>query len=156
MQSVPFIVLWLALVPAVFGFSSNDLAANGLTRGEGGWVVRCSTGAATGKCSLEDAAQPIIASNFENCSNLEAMILEPGPKSMFDIFENISQYGSLTGLVDYSPTDTMLRFLDEYVMVALPLSNLHSLIVAILGGEAIELDRPSLFVDEEITEEASL
>lgn len=156
MHRIPFVLLWLALLPAAFGFNSKELAETGLHRGEGGWVVRCAAGAVSGRCSIEDAAQPVIPSNFEGCSNLEALILEPGPKSMLDFFENISQYGSLTGFVDYSSTDGFLRFLDEYVMAALPVNDLHSLLMAIMGGEVMELDRPSIYVDEEVAEEASL
>jgi hypothetical protein len=75
---------------------------------------------------------------------------------MFDTFENISPYGSLTGFVDYSRTDGFLRFLDEYVMTALPLNDLHSLLFAIMGGDVMDLDRTSVFVGEEVSEEASL
>ena len=86
MRGVPFLLLSLALLPAAFGFT------------------------------IEDRARLSLGANFEACSNLEAMLVEPGQVSMLALFENVSQFGSLTGFIDYSPTDSILRFLDEYVM----------------------------------------
>jgi len=153
MQRVRYVLLWLTLIPSAFGFRSSELAERGLERmNEGNWVVRC---ASQGQCQLEDAMQAAIPTNFEYCSNLEAMIGEDGANSILGSLESLSPFGSLAGFVDYGPTDGFLRFLDEYVMAALPSNDLHSLLFAIMGGD-VELEQHGVFVDLEITEEASL
>ena len=82
--------------------------------------------------------------------------MEPGQVSMRALFENVSQFGSLTGFIDFSPTDSILRFLDEYVMAALPFNDLHSLLIGITGGEVVDLEYPAIVVRGEEAEEESL
>ena len=153
MQHVRCVLLWATLIPCAFGFRSSELAERGLERmNEGNWVVRCT---GQGQCQLEDAMQAAIPTNFEYCSNLEAMPGDPGTKSIMESFETVSPFGSFAGFVDYGPTDSFLRFLDEFVMGALPFNDLHSILMAIMGGDVV-LEQQGSFADTEITEESSL
>lgn len=69
---------------------------------------------------VDDPSKLSIPSNFEQCDNLKALYPESlrVPDSAF----LDASTGSLTGLADFSTTDSFLRFIDEYVV-----SNLQSL-----------------------------
>jgi len=73
-----------------------------------------------------------------------------------ELFESLYQFGSLTGFIDYSFTDSMLRFLDEFVMGSLPNNDLHSLMVSVTGGDVRDLEYPAFLLRDEESEAAEL
>jgi len=126
MKRVPFVILWLTLIPAAFGFT------------------------------IEDPAWLSIPSNFAACSNLDALLTERDSTSPVELFESLYQFGSLTGFIDYSFRDSMLRFLDEFVMGSLPNNDLHSLMVSVTGGDVRDLEYPAFLLRDEESEAAEL
>lgn len=86
MRRILTVILWLTLVPAAFA------------------------------TIIDDPSKLTIPSNFETCDDLHALYAQPLEGVETDLLESASLFGSLTGFVDFTPTDGFLRFLDEYVV----------------------------------------
>ena len=89
---------------------------------------------------IEGAYLPFGASLLELCSPHEAPGAEMAPEPTF---------GSLTGFIDFSPTDSILRFLDEYVGASLQSHELLAMLHALIQLEMPDLHFPSLLAMEE-------
>jgi hypothetical protein len=89
MRRLLSVVLWLAFVQAAFAFS------------------------------IEDRTLFSIPSNFAICDNFQTMSLDPQTPVDSGLMETVRLFGSITGFVDFAPTDFFLRFVDEYVMSSL-------------------------------------
>lgn len=54
-------------------------------------------------------------------------------------------FGSLTGFIDFSQTDALLRYLDEYVMASLQSHDLRSMLHVLVNFAMPEIREPGLF-----------
>jgi hypothetical protein len=96
MRRVLSIILWLTLVPATFALT------------------------------IEDPSLQKMPSNFGNCDDLRALSPEPALIGVTEISDSLQSFGSVTGgFADYSATDTLLRFLDEFVMASMQSTELR-------------------------------
>jgi hypothetical protein len=79
---------------------------------------------------MEGTYIPVSASVLHLCAPMEtldgALIPEPA-------------FGSLTGLIDFSLTDSLLAFLDEYVMASLQSHDLRAMLYSITDAKPPEL-----------------
>ena len=96
---------------------------------------------------IEDPSQLSIPSNFEVCQNLHPLYGNPNLEMDAELNDIAALFGSLTGFVDYSSTDTMLRFLDEYVGASLQSYELRDTLQYFLrlDFEGIDVQLPSIY-----------
>lgn len=110
-------------------------------------------GAASWAKTIDDSGPAPVRLNFELCRSFEAIEAEEHAGAEFLPMEGASQWGSLTGLLDFGETDTYLRYLDEYVMAILPSGNLHSVLYGLLPGADSGMFHPDAAVVVSVAED---
>lgn len=88
---------------------------------------------------MTGAYMPVSPSVLHLCSPTESPDEALFPSPVF---------GSLTGLIDFSFTDSLLGFLDEYVMASLQANDLRSMLYAISDLKLPDLPGSALFLLE--------
>lgn len=105
----------------------------------------CAANASWGTMIREQGPEAVRL-NFELCPRWEAIVAEETAGAEFMPMEGASQWGSLTGLVDFGATDVYLRYLDEYVMAIMPAGTLHSVVYGLLPGDPPAINPESVVV----------
>ncbi len=96
---------------------------------------------------IDDPGPAPVRLNFELCRGFEAIAAAEHAGAELLPMEGASQWGSLTGLLDFGETDGYLRYLDEYVMAILPSGTLYSVLYGLLpGADAARLHPDSVVV----------
>ena len=96
MRRLLSVILWLTLIPAAFALT------------------------------IENRSLQTLPSNFTKCNDLQPLYPEPVLVGATEVDDALRLFGSITGgFADYSATDTLLRFLDEFVMSSMQSNELR-------------------------------
>lgn len=94
---------------------------------------------------MPDNIDHALPSNFEIYPQMEPVPAGLGLSA--NLPEAASRWGSLMGFVDFTATDNLLGFLDDFVLNNLQHHDLRTFFAAVLNAPIVEIEMPYIIVD---------